>query len=78
LLLVPHLFVIAMEDYEMKHGTATSAYDVPEVERAINPSEDNDLVQLGYKPELEVLRCHVLLPCGQMLTQTREDSAYGL
>jgi hypothetical protein len=49
-----------MDDYEMKQGTATSTYEIPDVERTINPTEDNDLVQIGYKPELEVLRCHIL------------------
>jgi hypothetical protein len=45
-----------MEDYEMKNGTATITYDVGDAEQVINPTEDNDLVQIGYKPELEVLR----------------------
>jgi len=45
-----------MEDYEMKNGTATATYDVGDTEQVINPTEDNDLVQIGYKPELEVLR----------------------
>jgi hypothetical protein len=40
----------------MKNGTATSAYDVSDLERTINPTEDNDLLQIGYKPELEVTR----------------------
>lgn len=39
----------------MKQGTATATYDVGDVEQTINPTEDNDLVQIGYKPELEVL-----------------------
>ena len=50
-----------MEDYEMKNGTATSTYDVGDTEQVINPTEDNDLVQIGYKPELEVLRSICLL-----------------
>jgi hypothetical protein len=45
-----------MEDYEMKNGTATTTYEVGDTEQVINPTEDNDLVQIGYKPELEVLR----------------------
>jgi hypothetical protein len=45
-----------MEDYEMKNGTATATYGVGDTEQVINPTEDNDLVQIGYKPELEVLR----------------------
>lgn len=45
----------------MKHGTATATYDIGigDVEQTINPIEDNDLVQIGYKPELEVTRCHI-------------------
>ena len=39
----------------MKNGAATAAYDV-DAERVVNPTEDNDLVQIGYKPELEVRR----------------------
>ena len=50
----------AMEDYEMKQGTTTSTYDIPEAEQVVNPVEDNDLVQIGYKPELEVPRWHTL------------------
>ena len=53
LLLVLCNITTAMEDYEMKNGTAASAYDV-DAERVVNPTEDNDLVQIGYKPELEV------------------------
>jgi hypothetical protein len=67
-----------MEDYEMKNGTATATYDVGDTEQVINPTEDNDLVQIGYKPELEVLRsicCHTEETC---LLSPREDSAYGL
>jgi hypothetical protein len=44
-----------MDGYEMKNGTATSTYDISDVEQTINPTEDNDLVQIGYKPELEVI-----------------------
>lgn len=40
----------------MKNGTATVTYDVGDTEQVINPTEDNDLVQIGYKPELEVLK----------------------
>jgi hypothetical protein len=50
-----------MEDYEMKNGTATITYDVGDAEQVINPTEDNDLVQIGYKPELEVTEIHLLL-----------------
>ena len=42
-----------MESYELKHGTDASAYDVPEGEAIGNPTENHDLQQLGYKPELE-------------------------
>ena len=41
----------------MKHGTAAATYDVPEGEQVGNPTEAHDLAQIGYKPELEVLRC---------------------
>jgi hypothetical protein len=45
-----------MEDYEMKDGTTATTYQVGDPERTVNPTEDNDLVQIGYKPELEVSR----------------------
>jgi len=45
----------------MKNGTATTTYDVGDTEQVINPTEDNDLMQIGYKPELEVLRSYLLL-----------------
>ena len=62
----------------MKNGTAASTYDVGDAERVVNPTEDNDLVQIGYKPELEVSRCHAHLRRGQLLTLHRDDLAYGL
>ena len=37
----------------MKHGTEADAYAVPEGEAVGNPTENHDLQQLGYKPELE-------------------------
>ena len=52
---IPRCIAKAMEDYEMKNGAGTTAYDV-DAERVVNPTEDNDLVQIGYKPELEVCR----------------------
>ena len=50
----------------MKNGTATTTYDVGDTEQVVNPTEDNDLVQIGYKPELEVLRsiyCYTVETC---------------
>lgn len=75
---VPHLFIRAMESYELKHGTDASAYDVPEGEQVGNSVENHDLQQLGYKPELEVLSFHVLFTNWQPLTTSREDSACGV
>jgi hypothetical protein len=62
----------------MKNGTATVTYDIGDTEQVINPTEDNDLVQIGYKPELEVRRPICLLRRGDVLTSLREDSACGL
>ena len=62
----------------MKNGTATATYDVGDTEQVVNPTEDNDLVQIGYKPELEVLRSICCYNCGDVLTSLREDSVYGL
>ncbi len=44
-----------MDAYELKHNNATSAYAVPEGEQVGYPTENHELAQLGYKPELEVL-----------------------
>jgi len=55
-----------MADYEMKTQFAQSAYDV-DAERVVNPTEDNDLVQIGYKPELEVLRSVTLQAIAYMV-----------
>ena len=49
----------------MKNGTATVTYDIGDTEQVINPTEDNDLVQIGYKPELEVTEIHSLLHGGE-------------
>jgi hypothetical protein len=67
-----------MEDYEMKNGTATITYNVGDAEQVVNPTEDNDLVQIGYKPELEVLRYIYYYTEETYLQSLREDSAYGL
>ncbi len=50
-----HLYTTAMDAYELKHNNATSAYAVPEGEQVGYPTENHELAQLGYKPELEVL-----------------------
>ena len=62
----------------MKNGTATTTYEVGDAEQVINPTEDNDLVQIGYKPELEVLRSICYYTEETCLQSLREDSAYGL
>jgi hypothetical protein len=63
----------------MKDGTTTTTYEIGDPERTVNPTEDNDLVQIGYKPELEVSRRPPPLSATsrQLLIHVRDDSACG-
>ncbi len=43
-----------MAAQEMKRDNAVIAYDIPDGDQVGSSTENYDLAQLGYKPELEV------------------------